>query len=60
VKPDPAIYRLARERFGCERALFIDDRADNAAAASSVPGWEGHRFTDAETLEADLTARGLL
>ncbi len=60
VKPDPAIYRLARARFGCERALFIDDRADNAIAASSVPGWEGHQFTDAARLEAELAARGLL
>jgi len=35
VKPDPAIYALALDRFGLVpgEALFVDDRADNVAAA---------------------------
>jgi len=36
VKPDPAIYRLCLERIGlpASEVLFVDDRADNLAAAS--------------------------
>jgi 2-haloacid dehalogenase len=39
-KPDPAIYALAAERFGHapSRMLFIDDNADNVAAAVPVAG----------------------
>ena len=61
VKPDPAIYQLALSRFGLqpERTLFIDDRAENIAAAEAL-GIRGHLFRDAETLRRDLTARGLL
>lgn len=61
AKPDPAIYRLAEQRFGhaSHNLLFIDDRADNIAAARDR-GWHGHLFTDAAALEADLTALGLL
>lgn len=61
VKPDPAIYRLALDRFGVTAAdaLFIDDRADNIAGAESV-GMAGHRFIDAPTLRTDLMQRGLL
>ncbi|NTZ43124.1 HAD family phosphatase [Altererythrobacter sp. SALINAS58] len=61
VKPDPAIYRLAAERFGYSpRAmLFIDDNRDNVAAAR-LEGWRAHHFTDASALEAELTALGLL
>ena len=35
MKPDPAIYRLAIERFGIDPAgaLFIDDVAANVAGA---------------------------
>ena len=34
VKPDPAIYRLALDRFGleAEEAVFVDDNAANVAA----------------------------
>lgn len=61
AKPDPAIYRLAEARFGLpsEALFFIDDRAENIAAARAH-GWHGHLFTDAATLEADLTIHGLL
>ncbi len=61
MKPDPAIYRLAIERFGIdpEGALFIDDVAHNIAGAESV-GIEGHRFVDAAALERELAARGYL
>lgn len=53
VKPDPAIYRLAIERFGLKcpaRALFVDDREDNIDAARAS-GFQAHRFRDAPTLE---------
>jgi len=61
MKPDPAIYRLAIERFGIDPAgaLFIDDVAHNIAGAESV-GIAGHRFVDAATLERELIARGFL
>ncbi|OHD06621.1 HAD family hydrolase [Sphingopyxis sp. RIFCSPHIGHO2_12_FULL_65_19] len=61
MKPDPAIYRLAIERFGIDPAgaLFIDDVAKNVAGAESV-GITGHRFVDAETLETELVSHGYL
>lgn len=61
VKPDPAIFHLARARFGlAEKAgLFLDDRADNAATADAH-GFVGHHFTDANTARAQIVALGLL
>lgn len=61
MKPDPAIYRLAIERFGIDPAgaLFIDDVAANVAGAESV-GIAGHLFGGAAMLEDDLIARGYL
>jgi 2-haloacid dehalogenase len=61
VKPDPAIYRLALDRFGvkAEDTLFIDDRADNVAAAQGV-GMGAVVFTNAEMLRADLAQHGIL
>jgi 2-haloacid dehalogenase len=61
VKPDPAIYRLALQRFGLAsgEAIFIDDSLPNVAAAEAN-GFIGHHFVDAPTLRADLAARGLL
>ena len=61
MKPDPAIYRLAIERFGIDPAgaIFIDDVARNIEGAESV-GIAGHLFKDAVMLEADLVARGYL
>ena len=61
MKPDPAIYHLAIERFGIDPAgaLFIDDNAANVAGAESV-GIAAHRFEDAVSLEVELIARGYL
>lgn len=61
AKPDPAIFALAARRFGHAPAamLFIDDNAANIESARDC-GWQVHHFNDAATLEADLTARGLL
>ena len=61
AKPDPRIYEIAERRFGhAPQALFfIDDNLANVAAARER-GWRAHLFTDAGTLEAKLTARGLL
>ncbi|MEY2467708.1 MAG: 2-haloacid dehalogenase [Actinomycetota bacterium] len=48
LKPDPAIFRLAEERFGLDppRTLFIDDSQANVDAATAC-GWRGHHFTEA-------------
>ena len=48
MKPDPAIYQLALDRFGLAAAetLFIDDVEANVAASESV-GIAGHVFKDA-------------
>ena len=61
MKPDPAIYGLAIERFGIDPAgaLFIDDVAKNIEGAESA-GIAGHRFVDAATLERDLVVRDYL
>jgi 2-haloacid dehalogenase len=61
MKPDPAIYRLAIERFGIDPAgaLFIDDVAANVAGAESL-GIAGHLFSGAAMLEGDLIARRYL
>ncbi len=60
-KPDPAIYRLALDRFGvrAEEAFFIDDRIDNIEGARGV-GMIGHHFRDAVTLRAALMDVGVL
>ncbi|MFL6843272.1 MAG: HAD family hydrolase [Allosphingosinicella sp.] len=61
LKPDPAIYYRALDRFGlkAEEALFVDDRAINVEGAEAV-GMHGHLFTDAEGLRQRLRAEGLL
>ncbi|WP_454886105.1 HAD family hydrolase [Sphingomonas oryzagri] len=61
IKPDPAIYALALERFGLTpgEALFVDDRADNVEAGECA-GFLGHRFIDASTLRTALEQLGLL
>lgn len=60
AKPDPAIYRLALDRFGlaAEDTLFIDDRSDNIAGAESV-GIAGHVFRDVAGLRDWLAGHGL-
>lgn len=61
IKPDPAIYRLALDRFGLAAgdALFVDDVPANVAGAQSV-GIRGHVFRDAPTLRAELERLKLL
>lgn len=59
VKPDPAIYALARRRFGLEdgEALFIDDNPANVEAARNA-GWHAHRFIDATGAAEALRQHG--
>lgn len=61
VKPDPAIYALALDRFGLQpgEAIFIDDNEDNIVSARAN-GFLGHHFTDAAKLRAELVALNLL
>jgi len=61
VKPDPAIYALALERFGLKpaEAFFVDDRQANVDAATAL-GIHARLFTDAAALRADLVEMGLL
>lgn len=61
VKPDPAIFRLALDRFGLAGpdALFVDDVAANVTGAESI-GIRGHLFIDASTLRTKLVQIGLL
>jgi 2-haloacid dehalogenase len=61
LKPDPAIYYLALDRFGLKpgEALLIDDRQINVDGALAV-GMQAHLFTDADDLRARLEAEGLL
>ena len=61
LKPDPAIYRRAIERFDIDpaRSLFIDDRRENVEGAQAC-GMAGHHFVDAATLRAELIGLGLL
>jgi 2-haloacid dehalogenase len=61
LKPDPAIYYLALDRFGLKPAdaLFIDDRAINCEGAEAV-GMKAHLFTAPEDLRTRLVAEGLL
>jgi len=61
LKPDPAIYYLALDRFGLRPrdALFIDDRLINVEAAEAI-GLPAHLFTTAENLRTRLESEGLL
>ncbi len=61
LKPDPAIYFLALDRFRLkpEEALFVDDRRINVDGARAV-GMAAHLFTGAEDLRERLEAEGLL
>jgi putative hydrolase of the HAD superfamily len=60
VKPEPAIYHHLLEKLGTrpEETLFIDDRAENVAAANAL-GMNGLVFTTVEELRTDLIATGL-
>ena len=61
VKPDPAIFHLAAQRFGHAPAemLFIDDNLANIESAAAL-GWQVHHFHEATALAADLRARNLI
>ena len=61
LKPDPAIYYLALDRFRLrpQDALFVDDRLINVEAAEAV-GMKAHLFTSADDLRARLEEEGLL
>ncbi|MEA3061880.1 MAG: 2-haloacid dehalogenase [Sphingomonadales bacterium] len=61
LKPDPALYYRALDRFGLKtaEALFVDDRAINVEGARAV-GMHAHLFTDAADLRLRLESEGLL
>jgi 2-haloacid dehalogenase len=61
LKPDPALYYRALDRFGLKpaEALFVDDRAINVEGAEAV-GMPAHLFTTAEDLRSRLEREGLL
>ena len=61
MKPDPAIFRLALDRFGLMpgEAVFIDDNAANVAAASAL-GLHAILFTGAAALRTELSRLKLL
>jgi 2-haloacid dehalogenase len=61
LKPNPAIYYLALDRFGLRPgdALFVDDRQINVDGAEAV-GMRAHLFTGADGLRSRLEADGLL
>jgi putative hydrolase of the HAD superfamily len=61
AKPDPEIFRRALETVGAtaEQVVFIDDLAENVAAARSL-GMQAFQFTDAITLTKQLENEQLL
>lgn len=61
IKPDPAIYTLALDRFGlaADEAFFVDDNPANIEGAAAM-GIIARLFTDAATLRRDLVSVGLL
>ena len=61
IKPDPRIYEMVEEHcgFAPETILFVDDRADNIAAAEAR-GWRGHLFEHPQGWADRLVAEGLL
>ena len=61
VKPDPAFFELAIQRFGlvAEQTFFIDDRLENVEAAQAL-NMVGHHFTDAVKLETALKQQRIL
>ena len=61
IKPEPAIYRHAAQRFQADPAelLFLDDVLDNVLAARQA-GWQALHFVDAAEAEAQMRAIGWL
>lgn len=60
TKPDPKIYAITRARIAHapQDVLFIDDRAENIAAAEAA-GFQGVVFESADQVRRELSARGL-
>ena len=60
LKPDPAIYYLALDRFGLrpDQALFVDDRQINVEGAEAA-GIHAQLFTGVEGLRRRLEREGL-
>lgn len=60
-KPEPDIYRRALDILGIpgERVLFIDDRANNTAAAASA-GMHAIQFQGEDALRTQLAELGIL
>lgn len=60
IKPDRRIYEHHAGAFGLRPSatLFIDDSPKNVDGAKTA-GWDAVLFTDAQTLKADLLARGV-
>ncbi len=60
VKPDPAIYHLALDRFGLQphEAVFIDDNEANVLAARAL-GIHSIHFTDVASTRSELADLGL-
>lgn len=60
VKPDPAIFRLAEERFNLPRetTLFIDDSEANIATAREF-GFQIHHFSEPPALKTHLRELGI-
>ena len=61
IKPDPRIFRILceRHRIAPETAVFIDDVAHNATAASAL-GIHGIHFQSPEQLRRELVSLGML
>lgn len=61
VKPDPAIYALALDRFALapRDAVFVDDNPANVDAARAM-GIDSELFVDATSFRARLVRHGLL
>lgn len=59
-KPNPAIYREAIRRAGCEpnQIFFVDDREENVVAAQQI-GIDAVQFRDVNRLIDDLQGRGV-
>lgn len=61
MKPEARIYRMVEEGTAIDpgRLFFIDDRADNIAAAAAR-GWQTHLFRSPAKLARALVAAGCL
>jgi 2-haloacid dehalogenase len=61
IKPDPRIFHVLFDRYGVapQSAVFIDDVAENAAAAATL-GIHGIHFHSPAQLRLELLAVGLL